>query len=343
MDHRLIEGLMEGIAPLIRGYVDEQVAKATEPLVKRLAEVEARPQLKGEPGKDADPAFIEQLVTGAVAKIPPAAPGKDADPAVIAEMVAAAVAEIPPAAPGKSVTVEDVAPLIAEEVERAVSAIVASIDVAPIVDAAISKAVAALPPAKDGQSVTADDVRPMLEALVDDAVKAIPAPKDGVGVAGAFIDRDDALVLTLSDGSTKSLGVVVGKDADMSEIDRIISEKVAAIPVPRDGADGLGFEDMTEELADDGRTIVRRYVCGDQVKEFRHTFAVVLDRGIYGESKDYSPGDGVTFGGSFWIKRGSEQGKPGEGDAWRLAVKRGRDGKDFAPEAKSQTTPIKLR
>lgn len=343
MDHRLIEGLMEAIAPLIRGYVDEQLAKATKPLLDRLTAAEARPLLKGDPGKDADPALIEQMVSEAAAKLPPAAPGKDADPAVIAEMVAAAVAELPPAAPVVSVTVDEVAPLIAAEVEKAVAAVSASIDVTPVVDEAVSKAVAALPPAKDGTSVTIDDVAPVLTELVDRAVKAIPAPKDGVGVAGGLINREGALVLTLSDGSAHPLGVVVGKDADMAEIERIISEKVAAIPAPKDGVDGLGFEDMTEELADDGRTIIRRYTRGDQVKEFRHTFAVVIDREIYREGKTYSPGDGVTFGGSFWIKRGVEQGKPGEGDAWRLAVKRGRDGRGASVKTEAAPKPIALR
>lgn len=36
--------------------------------------------------------------------------------------------------------------------------------------------------------------------------------EDGVGIAGALIDRTGALVLTLSDGSTRELGQVVGRD-----------------------------------------------------------------------------------------------------------------------------------
>lgn len=98
------------------------------------------------------------------------------------------------------------------------------------------------------------------------------------------------------------------------------------LPGPR-GVDGLGFDDMTEEIADDGRTIIRRYSRGDQVKEFRHTFPVVLDRGLYKEGIDYKQGDGVTWGGHFWIAKQDTAEKPDVGDTWRLAVKRGRDGK----------------
>lgn len=95
-----------------------------------------------------------------------------------------------------------------------------------------------------------------------------------------------------------------------------------------DGIDGLGFEDMTEELDADGRTIIRRYQRGDVVKEFRHTFAVVLDRGVWREGS-YQRGDGVTWAGSFWIAQADTTDKPDSGkEGWRLAVKKGRDGRD---------------
>lgn len=154
-----------------------------------------------------------------------------------------------------------------------------------------------------------------LDAL-EKSVRGIPAAKDGVGVAGAIIDRAGNLVVTLSDGTTRDLGPVVGKDAEPAQ----------------PGAPGLGFEDMDEELADDGRTIIRRYRRGEEVKEFRHTMAVVLDRGVYKAGREYQPGDAVTFGGSLWIAQAKTSEKPDGGDGWRLAVKRGRDGKDVAKE-----------
>ncbi len=58
---------------------------------------------------------------------------------------------------------------------------------------------------------------------------------------------------------------------------------------------------------------------------------MALDAGVYqAGKKDYEAGDGVTYGGSWWIAqmdRPSEAPGKVEGE-WRLAVKRGRDGKD---------------
>lgn len=42
----------------------------------------------------------------------------------------------------------------------------------------------------------------------------------------------------------------------------------------------------------------------------------------------YEQGDGVTFAGSFWIAQKDTSSKPGESSDWRLAVKRGQDGRD---------------
>ena len=50
-------------------------------------------------------------------------------------------------------------------------------------------------------------------------------PKDGLGIAGSFIDRDGNLIVTMTDGTAKELGPVVGRDGrdaevpDLSEIE----------------------------------------------------------------------------------------------------------------------------
>ena len=94
----------------------------------------------------------------------------------------------------------------------------------------------------------------------------------------------------------------------------------------RDGVDGLGFDDLTVEH-DGERTVTLKFQRGDIVKSFPITLPLVLDRGVYGE-KTYTQGDGVTFGGSYWIaQKDAPEGKPGLSADWRLAVKKGRDGK----------------
>jgi len=306
---------------------------------------------------------VEPLVAAAVARavrdLPPAKDGvsvtlDDVKPLIAAETeravaalplpdlvepvetaVAAAVAALPPAIDGKSVTLDDVRPLIAQEAERAVAALppvdviapveaavaaavsalpvpvdgksVTVADVEPIIAGAVASAVAALPTPADGKSVTIADVEPIIASAVERAVAALPVAKDGVGLAGAMIDRTGALVVTLSDGKMCPLGRVDGKDGDP----------------------GLGFDDMSIEQTGERQTTLK-FVRGEQVKTFDLTVPAVIDRGVFKEGQAYTPGDAVTFGGSLWIAQKDTGDKPdGPDTGWRLAVKKGRDGRDL--------------
>jgi hypothetical protein len=99
MDHRLIEGLMEAIAPLIKSYVDDRIAKDIAPLRLQVAEYKSMMPERGEPGlpgKDADPEYVLRLVEETVAKVPPAAAGKDASLEDIKAAVLNVVADVLP-------------------------------------------------------------------------------------------------------------------------------------------------------------------------------------------------------------------------------------------------------
>jgi hypothetical protein len=180
------------------------------------------------------------------------------------------------------------------------------VEIARMVDAAVK----ALPAPQDGKSVTVDEVEPLLSDLVSaavaDAVKAIPAAKDGIGLAGALIDRDGNLVVTLSNGEQKELGPVVGKDAEPSA----------------PGEPGLGFDDMDMVFGEDGVALV--FSRGEQKKAF--ALPLPFDRGVFKEGTAYRKGNGVTWGGSFWIaQKDNPEGKPDMSGDWRLVVKKGRD------------------
>lgn len=325
MHQREIDGFMKALAPVIGGFV----AKAIEPLraenARLLEEVAALKQAHDALPKAVDEETIARLVDERVAKIPPALPGKDADletvaalvdkavaaielpvpdMALIAHMIGqkveAVVAELPPAEPGKSVTVEDVRPLLVE-------------------------LVAALPPAEPGKSVTVEDLAPLVVSEVGKAVVAAMPIKDPVGLAGALIDREGELVITLSDGATKALGRVVGRDGadiDMDAVHERIASEVKALPKPRDGVDGVGFDDM--DLVDVEGDLFLRFTRGDVVKDFY--LPVPTDRGVWAE-REFRKGAGVTWGGSFWLAQRDTSAKPDTPDSgWRLSVKRGRDG-----------------
>ncbi len=195
----------------------------------------------------------------------------------------------------------------------------------------------------DGKDADMDAIREMIAAEVKAAVEAIPAPKDGadgkdgrdgidgkdgVGLAGAVINREGELVLTLTDGTAKELGPVAGRNGEKGE-------------PGKDGADGFGFDDL-EVIQSGVKDFTFRFTKGERVKEFGFSLPVVTDCGVFKDGSIYQPGDGVTWGGSFWIAQGGTKEKPGTGEGWRLAVKKGRDGKDGKLVEAAPKTPIKV-
>ena len=345
----------KSVATMVKDYC----GRALEPVLARLAVLEQRQPEKGEPGKsvtveDVTP-IIEQAVSNAVSKIPPA---KD----------------------GKSVTVEDVAPLI----ESAVSAIpvpksLTLDDIRPIV----AEAVAEIPRPQDGKSVTVDELRPVIKELVDQ----IPRPKDGIDGTSVTADEIGAIQAKATEVARQAIAElprpkdgIDGKSVTPEEILPTVKEWFDSLPKPRDGidgksvtieevaplfgqafdkwaldferraqdihtrllssfdkpkdgrdgkdgADGLGFDDI--DITHDGeRGFKIAVVRGERRKEFTFHLPVVIERGVYKSGQDYTRGDAVTFDGSYWIaQKDTPTGKPGQSPDWRLAVKKGRDGK----------------
>ncbi len=160
------------------------------------------------------------------------------------------------------------------------------------------------------------------------AASLIPVPKDGkdgINLAGAFINRDGELVVTLSNGETKELGPVLPKDGKDG----------------KDGLDGVNFDDLDIEFNEEARTLTFKAARGENVKQWDFKLHYPIDMGVYKEDSDYLRGDGVTFGGSFWFaQKDAPIGKPGQSDDWRLAVKRGRDGKSVKEIGPQSNIPL---
>jgi hypothetical protein len=82
--------------------------------------------------------------------------------------------------------------------------------------------------------------------------------RDGAGVVDGFINRDGHLIATLSDGTTKDFGEVVGKDG------RDGIDATSELTASEDWGDGLSIEDKTglvsallrKELGDDDLIIL---------------------------------------------------------------------------------------
>ncbi|TCM17214.1 hypothetical protein EDF56_106330 [Novosphingobium sp. PhB165] len=332
----------------IADVVASAVRAATVPLLARIEELERRElpkTIKGDPGEidmAAVAALVEDAAVRAAAALPPVAPA-EVDMASVAALVedaaARAAAALPPVAPAEvdmaavAALVEDAAaraaaalpPVAPAEVDMAaVAALVedaavraaaalppvapAEVDmaaVAALVEEAATRAAAALPPVTPAEVDMA-----AVAALVEDAAKraaaALPPAKDGVGLADALIGKDGQLILTMTDGRIKDLGVVIGSDGETFTLD-----------------------DFDIVPLEDERSFEFSFTRGVVKHSFEFSFPVMIDRGVYSIEREYVRGDTVSWGGSLWIAQKDSPGKPDTADSgWRLAVKKGRDGRD---------------
>lgn len=103
----------------------------------------------------------------------------------------------------------------------------------------------------------------------------------------------------------------------------------------KDGRDGIGHAELREAVEATVRThiadVLKLFSFDGRTLSFgeqTHRIPSIVYRGIWSEGESYELGDMVTFGGSLFhceVER-TEQ-RPESGSDWRLAVKRGRDGK----------------
>ncbi|HCF5688186.1 TPA: hypothetical protein NIH14_001866 [Pseudomonas aeruginosa] len=298
------------------------VREATAPLIARIEQLEKALSAQTIPSADEVAARIDlgALAKSAAEMVPPP---QDADMEALKEHLSELVKAIPAPSDGQSVTVEDVAPLIREEV---------------------AKAVAEVPPAKDGESVTVDEVRPILADLVGKAVADLPPPAPGK-------DADmEALRAHLGDlVKGIQLPTVPTIDEVAATFERRFSDLTLSwerqaretfdkaadrMPIPKDGRDALPLECFDLALGEDGRTVTVKMQAGETLIEKSVKIASVMDRGVYSSEGSYEKGDGTTYGGCYWIaQKDAPGGAPGASPDWRMAVKKGRDGKDLRDSA----------
>jgi hypothetical protein len=331
----------------------EERAPVPGPVGERGQDGQAGPQgpigEKGEPGRDAADVDVDSIAVRAAALVQlpvvrDGVDGKDAEPVDLQEVASLAASIV---ATSKDAVIERLMGTIADlqaqvtELKGTIAALPTPLDGKDadpeVIRAEVAKAVAALPAAKDGangrdgkdaEAIPLDVVVSLVKDTVADAVAALPVPKDGkdgadgVGVAGALLSHDGELVVTLSNGDVKPIGIVKGQKGDPGNDGR-------------DGIDGLGFDDFDERIDDDGRTVIRTYRAGERSKEIRHAFSHLLYHGVFDQGREYQKNDGVTWGGHLWIAKASTSMKPDftpeSSKFWALAVKAGRPGQKGDP------------
>lgn len=327
----------------IVGVVKEYLAREIGGVSKRLDDIEQRlASLPAPKGADEDAIvvrvsekFASELEglrsTVEAIEIPeiPQLPELPDIGKMVEEAVSGAVQALPVPAGGESVSIDDVMPALEKRVEEFLSTI---------------------PAPKDGSSVTIDDVAPMIASEVEKRVSGLPRPKDGrdgLDVKDLFRAEGGKLVAVMSDGTTRDLGVFVGKDgqdADMAAIEKTITEKIDAIPRPKDGKDGFSLKHFDADLLEDGRTVVLRFQDNsDTGYSVELGIPAMIYRGVFKEGQTYEKGDTVTWGGCLWhCDEVETTSKPdGAEKHWTLAAKKGRDGRDG--EVKAAKAPAKVK
>lgn len=343
----------------------EAIRKAVEPLHAEIASL--KKQLAASPDVSA---LVAQEVTKAAAAIRVPTDGKDCDLAVVRDMVAEAVAAQPKAekgADGKSVTLEDLRPLLDSAVEairkEADEAIAEPLRLADAARDSLQKAVGDLRQPADGRSITLDDVQPILSEAVknmqesatkvlDAAIKAIPAPingkdgidgkdgamgergekgADGIGLAGAMLDREGALLVTLTNGEVKSLGVVVGKDGSHGANGK-------------DGLDGISLDAFEMDYLEETHEVRVKASCAGRTKELRYPAGGLRPAGYWREGAKAKACETWVHDGSLWIAVKDTPSKPQTGsDDWIIAARKGRDGESIVKTVNAgPAAPIKL-
>lgn len=182
----------------------------------------------------------------------------------------------------------------------------------------------------DGKSVSIDDVLPTVMEKVQKALDAIPIPKDGKdgepgrdGKDGTSVTVEEMKAIVEAYASTWALDF----EKRASEV---MQRTIDRLPKPKDGRDALSIENFELSLGDDLRTFTVALICGETRVEKSVKLPFPVYREIWKAETSYDIGDAVTWDGSVWIAlKASTGSRPGEyNKSWRLAVKRGRNGRD---------------
>lgn len=136
----------------------------------------------------------------------------------------------------------------------------------------VTDRISIIPVPKDGRDgIDGNDADPIdydgIHKFVVERIAEIPVPKDGkngidgkngVGLTGGLIDRSGALVVTLSDGTVRDLGCVVGKDADLASIREMVRTESLVVKATAASGDELvlpahfaGMMDMAHRALSD--------------------------------------------------------------------------------------------
>lgn len=292
---------VEKVADSVFKAVESRIEKAIAPLLERLAFLEAKELPKAETIL-AEVLSSDVLRTHAVNEVKaaleanPPKDGKDAEPIVVSEVVAELLAT------------DGLKSLVDLQAAESVTAYFAE---HPVING------------KDAEPVSEEQLAQQVSKYMSANPVVAEKGDPGTGLADAMIDRTGNLVLTMTDGRMKELGLVIGKDGSPG----------------KDGADGLGFDDLTVSF--DGDAIVHEYKRGEKALTQRFPINVMKHIGFWQQGMQAKSGNVTTHNGCSWVCLKDTSEKPCyESKDWILSARKGRDGLD-AKDAKP-SEPVKL-
>lgn len=298
----------ETLAKLIDGHVRGYVEPIILDIQKRFDEDRSAIKALRE--------SVESLPITILKEIPDVRDGRDADP-VTPEQIYDAVEEYLIANPPKDG--KDAEPVSKEKIAEAVKDYMFE---NPVRDGKDGE------PGPAGTSVTIDDVLPDLKGQVEKAIAELPVPADGKdgkdGADGTSVTLDD--IQPIMDTALAKFELAFERRAQET-LQRAI-DKMEPPKDGRDGRDALSIDDFDVSVSEDGREVTMRLSNGERTFEKTLRFPVMVYCDTWTEGEKYKVGDVVTHSGSMWVCRKDTTGKPGEYTRdWRLAVRRGRNGK----------------
>lgn len=271
-----------------------------------------------------DPPDLSDLATKAEveaveAKIPTVPEPKDWTPEI--ESVRAEVVDVREDIPKPADLSDFARKADVEAVEAKIPVVPEQKDWAPEIEAVRAEVDAVrkdIPPPADAPDLS-DFAR---KADLETVAKTIPQPKDwtaeiaelraavgaikmpevvhGVGIADVRKNDDGELILKFTNGETKNVGRIEGRD-------------------------GMGFDNMDIQWdGERGLTFALRR--GDELQEHTFVLPIPVYREVYKRGESYQRGDVTTWGGSAWVALVDTDQAPGENNKdWKLAVKKGQD------------------
>lgn len=292
---------VEKVADSVFKAVEARISKALTPLLERLEALEAKELPKAE-AILAEVLSSDVLRTHAVNEVKsaleanPPKDGKDADPISIPDVVSELLAT------------DGLKSLVDLQAAESVTAYLSE---NPVING------------KDAEPVSDEQLAKQVSKYMSDNPVIAEKGDQGTGLVDAMIDRTGNLVLTMTDGRMKELGLVVGKDGNPG----------------KDGADGLCFDDLTVSF--DGDAIVHEYQRGEKSLTQRFPINVMKHIGFWRAGMEAKSGNVTTHNGCSWLCLKDTSEVPSyESKDWILSARKGRDGLD-ARDAKP-AEPVKL-